>query len=48
MMLGRLRWRKLWSDMIANSTLVTHGSFRSQSFFLLLNLPMWEIWSDVP
>jgi hypothetical protein len=25
MMLGRLKWRTPWSDMTANSTLVTHG-----------------------
>jgi hypothetical protein len=47
-MLGRLRWRTPWSDMTVNSTLVTHGSFRSQPFFLLLNLPIWAIWFDVP
>jgi hypothetical protein len=34
--------------MIANSTLVTHGSFRSLPFFLPLNLPMWAVRSDVP
>jgi len=47
-MLGRLRWRTPWSDMTPNSTLVTHGSFRSLPFFLPLNLPMWAIRSDVP
>jgi hypothetical protein len=47
-MLGRLRWRTHWSDMTANSTLVTHESFRIQPFFLLLNLPMSAIRSDVP
>jgi hypothetical protein len=28
MMLGRLRWRTPWFDITANSTLVTHESFR--------------------
>jgi hypothetical protein len=34
--------------MTANSTLVTHGSFRSLPLFLPLNLPMWAVRSDVP
>jgi hypothetical protein len=48
MLPGLLRWRTLRSDMTANSTLVTHGSFRSLPLFLLLNLLMWELRSDVP
>jgi hypothetical protein len=48
MMLGRLRWRKPWSDMTANSTLVTHGSFRSLPFLFPLNLPIWAVGFDVP
>jgi hypothetical protein len=36
------------SDMTANSTFVTHGSFRSLPLFLPLNLPMWAFRSDVP
>jgi len=34
--------------MTANSTLVTHGSFRSLPLFLPLNLLMWAVRSDVP
>jgi hypothetical protein len=48
MMSERLRWRTLRSYMKANSTLVTHGSFRSLPLFLPLNLPMWAVRSDVP
>jgi hypothetical protein len=48
MLLERLRWRTLRSYMTANSTLVTHGSFRSLPLFLPLNLPMWTVRSDVP
>jgi predicted membrane protein len=43
-----LRWRTLWSHMTANSTLVTHGSFRSLPLFVPLNLPMWAVRSNVP
>jgi hypothetical protein len=43
-----LRWRTPRSDMTTNSTLVTHGSFRSLPLFLPLNLPMWAFRSDVP
>jgi hypothetical protein len=48
MMPGWLRWRTPRSDMTANSTLVTHGSFRSLPLFLPLNLPMWAFKSDMP
>jgi hypothetical protein len=44
----RLRWRTLRYHMTANSTLVTHGSFRSLPLFLPLNLSMWAFRSDVP
>jgi hypothetical protein len=43
-----LRWRTPRSDMTANSTLATHGSFRSLPPFLPLNLPIWEFRSDMP
>jgi hypothetical protein len=44
---GWLRWRTPRPNMIANSTLVTHGSFRSLTIYLPLNLPMWVLRSDV-
>jgi hypothetical protein len=44
----RLRWRTLRSHMTANSTLVTHRSFKSLPLFLPLILPMWPVRSDVP
>jgi len=47
MLPGWLRWRTLKSHMTANSTLVTHGSFRSLPLFLPLNLLMWAVRSDV-
>jgi len=47
-MLGRFQWRTPWSNMTANSTLVTHGSFRSLPFLLSLNLPMCAVGFDVP
>jgi hypothetical protein len=49
MMPGRLllRWRTPGPDIIANSTLVTHGSFKSLSKCLPLSLPMWALRSDV-
>jgi hypothetical protein len=34
--------------MTANSTFVTHRSFRSLPLFLHLNLPMWAVRHDVP
>jgi hypothetical protein len=43
-----LRWRTPRLDMTATSTLVTHGSFRSLSICLPLNLPMWALRFDVP
>jgi hypothetical protein len=43
-----LRWRTPRPDMTANSTLVTHGSFRSLPICLPLNLSMWALRSDVP
>jgi hypothetical protein len=48
MLPGWLRWRTPRSDMTANSTLVTHGSFRSLPLFLPLNLPMWAFRFDMP
>jgi hypothetical protein len=42
-----LRWRTPRPDMTANSTLVTHGSFRSLPICLSLSLPMWALRSDV-
>jgi hypothetical protein len=48
MLPGWLRWRTLRSHMTANSTLVTHESFRSLPLFLPLNLLMWAVRSDVP
>jgi len=48
MMPGWLRWMTPRSDMTANSTLVTHGSFKSLLLFLPLNLLMWAFRSDVP
>jgi hypothetical protein len=48
MMPGWLWWRTPRSDMTANSTLVSHGSFRCLQFFLPLNLPMWAFRSDMP
>jgi len=49
MMPGRLllRWRTPGLDMTVDSTLVIHGSFRSLSICLPLNLPMWIFRSDV-
>jgi hypothetical protein len=42
-----LRWRTPRLDMTANSTLVTHGSFRSLPVCLPLSLPMWALRFDV-
>jgi hypothetical protein len=49
MMPGRLllRWRNHRPNMTNNSTLVTHGSFRSLPVCLLLSLSMWALRSDV-
>lgn len=40
-----LRWRG--PDMTTNSTLVTHGSFRSLPVCLPLSLSMWALRSNV-
>jgi hypothetical protein len=45
---GQFRWRTPMSDMSANSTLVTHGGFRSLPLFFPLNLSMKALMSDVP
>jgi hypothetical protein len=43
-----LRWRTPGPDMTANSTLVTHGSFRSMPVWLPQSLLMRALRSDMP
>jgi hypothetical protein len=49
MMPGRLllRWRIPGPDITTNSTLVTHGSFRSLPVCLPLSLSMWALRSNL-